>query len=486
MSNRCANSIYLLIMILMAGLALVLQHWGAPTFDIYSFNVGCENVPHLDADACKGDGAVYRVSMGLFLWFVFLTCGTLFGSRKFHIGWWGIKAVLFIVLIVGAFFIPNDVFGAGTSADGSQTSGSYGYAQFSRVVSALFLISQIVAFIDFAYHWNGSWVQKAYGGVDDDESDIVDKRWLAGILACCALLLILSVVGIALLYVFYGACSLSAMFITLTALAVVGFTVLQVTTADSDSSLLTSSVVAIYCVYLCWSAVNSNPATCNPGSTGSDDPGMIALGMLVAAFSLGWTCYSATASATTVTSGSAAASEEAANAAVADDMSRPLNGGRGVPSSNKLSREVEHKAGGEDDGVNSATSEAKEDALERAAAARDLAADKEGEEEDSAQPGDAGGAQPDSRLWYFHVVMAAGALYMAMLLTNWGTGSVQDESGVSPSPAGASGSGGKVIVHSSSTGLAQMWVKIVSQWLAIAIYVWTLIAPRCFPDRDFS
>ena len=82
--------------------------------------------------------------MGLFLWFVFLTCGTLFGSRKFHIGWWGIKAVLFIVLIVGAFFIPNDVFGAGTSADGSQTSGSYGYAQFSRVVSALFLISQIV------------------------------------------------------------------------------------------------------------------------------------------------------------------------------------------------------------------------------------------------------------------------------------------------------------------------------------------------------
>lgn len=469
MSKRCANSIYLLIMVLMAGVALVLQHWGAPTFDIYSFNVGCENVPHLDADACKGDGAVYRVSMGLFLWFIFLTLGTLFGNRSFHIGWWGLKILIFLVLIVGAFFIPNDVFGAGASTDGSQTSGSYGYAQFSRIVSALFLISQIVAFIDFAYHWNGSWVQKAYGGVDDEESDVVDKRWLVGILVCCASMLILSVVGIGLLYVFYGGCSISAMFITLTALSVVGFTVLQVTTEDSDSSLLTSSVVAIYCVYLCWSAVNSNPASCNPGSTGSDDPGMIALGMLVAAFSLGWTCYSATASATTVTSGVSAAVEEAANATEKDDLTQPIN----RPSSNRLSHSVEHKASvaadndsKKDDGVPDAEDPSVDD-----------------DEEDEPQPGNAGGVQPDGRLWYFHVVMAAGALYMAMLLTNWGTGSVRDEAGTSPS---SSGSGSTVVVHSSSTGYAQMWVKIASQWVAIAIYVWTLIAPRCFPDRDFS
>lgn len=456
-------------MVLMAGLALVLQHWGAPTFDIYSFNVGCENIPHLDASACKGDGAVYRVSMGLFLWFVFLTLGTLFGNRSFHIGWWGLKILIFLVLIVGAFFIPNDIFGAGASTDGLQTSGSYGYAQFSRIVSALFLISQIVAFIDFAYHWNSSWVDKAYGGADDEEADVVDKRWLAGILACCAFMLILSVVGIGLLYVFYGGCSLSAMFITLTALSVVGFTVLQVTTEDSDSSLLTSSVVAIYCVYLCWSAVNSNPASCNPGSTGTDDPGMIALGMLVAAFSLGWTCYSATASATTVTSGTSAAVEEAANAADTEDLKQPIN----RPTSNRLSRTVEHKSAVAADSV----SEENVDVPDTENP--DLDDDKE----DEPQPGDAGGVQPDGRLWYFHVVMAAGALYMAMLLTNWGTGSVQDETGTSPS---SSGSGSTVVVHSSSTGLAQMWVKIVSQWVAIVIYVWTLIAPRCFPDRDFS
>lgn len=454
MSNRCANSLYLLVMVFMAGLALALQHWGAPEFHIYSFDVGCKNVPHLDEAACKGDGAVYRISMGLFLWFVFLTLGTLFGSRKFHVGWWGLKTLLFLVLIVGAFFVPNDVFGAGESSDGKQVAGSYGYAQFSRIVSAFFLISQIVAFIDFAYHWNGTWVQNAYGGVDDEDSEVVDRRWLAGILACCAVMALITVIGIGALYVVYGACTLSAMFITLTAVAVIGFTVLQLTAADSDGSLLTSCVVAVYCVYLCWSAVNSNPETCNPGSKASSDPGQIALGMAVAAFSLGWTCYSATASATTVTTGPAAATKEAVAAADADSansMSQPLNASR--PKTNKL-----RSASKDDDPL-----------LEHKSGSGDLE-DPEAAEDDgeSADVGPAGGAQPDSRIWFFHVIMGAGALYMAMLLTNWGTGT-------DPSAG-----------HSPSTGEAQMWVKIVSQWLAIGLYVWTIIAPRCCPDRDFS
>merc|ERR1711865_575706 len=58
-----------------------------------------------------------------------------------------------------------------------------------------------------------------------------------------------------------------------------------------------SGINALYSVYLCWSAVNSNPnPKCNPtiGSTTGDDPEMIALSMAVAAFSLGWTCYNAT------------------------------------------------------------------------------------------------------------------------------------------------------------------------------------------------
>ena len=105
---------------------------------------------------------------------------------------------------------------------------------------------------------------------------------------------------------------------------------------------------------------------------------------------------------------------------------------------------------------------------------------------DDARPGSAGGAQPDSRLWFFHIVMAAGALYMAMLLTNWGTGSLPSVvNGTGTGSLAPSGSGTAVYV-SNSTGKAQMWVKIASQWVAIALYSWTVVAPRCFPDRDFN
>tara|TARA_B100000795_G_C22771028_1_gene427872 strand:- start:31 stop:1392 length:1362 start_codon:yes stop_codon:yes gene_type:complete len=452
-------------------LALMLQHFGAPSFDIYSFNVGCDQVPHVSQGACKGDSAVYRISFGLFLWFIFNTFGTLFGGKKFHTGWWILKILLFVVLIVGAFFVPNAVFGAGVGHDGLSVAGSYGYAQFSRIISAFFLVSQIVAFIDFAYHWNYSWKNNAYGGEDDEESEVTDSKWLVGLVAAFSFNLLLTVTGIILLYVFYGACSLSAFFITITAIAVVGFTCLQLTMPDSDSSLLTSSVVALYSVYLCWSAVNSNPnPKCNPtiGSTTGDDPEMIALSMAVAAFSLGWTCYSATSSATTVTAGPSVSATRSKNEAE-DELKQPLNG----PTSNKL-RSVS------------------EDDRSREHKNKDIEADNDqdimdDEEDRQDAPGTAGGQSPDSRIWFFHVVMAAGSLYLAMVLTDWGTGSVSggihNATTATPSSSGTS----QVSVYvSNSTGVAQMWVKIISEWFAIGLYTWSLIAPRIFPDREFN
>merc|ERR1712166_492286 len=206
---------------------------------------------------------------------------------------------------------------------------------------------------------------------------------------------------------------------------------------------------ALYSVYLCWSAVNSNPnPKCNPtiGSTTGDDPEMIALSMAVAAFSLGWTCYSATSNATTVTDG---------------------------PTSNKL-RSVS------------------EDDRSREHKNRDIEADNDqdimdDEEDRQDAPGTAGGQSPDSRIWFFHVVMAAGSLYLAMVLTDWGTGSVSggihNATTATPSSSGTS----QVSVYvSNSTGVAQMWVKIISEWFAIGLYTWSLIAPRIFPDREFN
>lgn len=67
---------------------------------------------------------------------------------------------------------------------------------------------------------------------------------------------------------------------------------------------------------------------------------------------------------------------------------------------------------------------------------------------------------------FFHLMFALASLYVMMTLTNWYQ---PDSSGVN-----------LISNHSS------MWVKIVSSWICILLYMWTMIAPLILPDRDFS
>jgi len=65
----------------------------------------------------------------------------------------------------------------------------------------------------------------------------------------------------------------------------------------------------------------------------------------------------------------------------------------------------------------------------------------------------------------FHLVMCCASMYMLMLITNWGdrqTATQYETSGV------------------------VMWIKIVTEWTTIALYVWTLIAPRLCGSREFE
>lgn len=69
----------------------------------------------------------------------------------------------------------------------------------------------------------------------------------------------------------------------------------------------------------------------------------------------------------------------------------------------------------------------------------------------------------------FHLVFALGAFYIAMLMSDWRT--VYNPG------------------HDTATvdsGLAAMWVKIVSSWIGIGLYIWTLIAPVVLPDREWG
>ena len=36
-----------------------------------------------------------------------------------------------------------------------------------------------------------------------------------------------------------------------------------------------------------------------------------------------------------------------------------------------------------------------------------------------------------------------------------------------------------------NVGWTSVWVKVVTQWVTVALYVWTLVAPLVLPDREF-
>ena len=321
-----ANVAYLCLFCLMALLAFVMQHWGAPNVDLYSYNIGCTDIPGIDVSACKGEQAAYRICIGTTIWFTILAIGSRF-SDTVHDGLWLVKCVGLVALVVGLFFVPM--------------LGQYGYIQCARIISTLFLVAQIVSFIDLAYTWN---------------NNLVNRRLFNVVLGLCALLALTIAVMLVIFFVHYANCERQTVFIALTLIVIVLFTALQLNTSDTENSLLTSCIVALYCTYLCWSAVSAD--TCNDDD--SSDAQLV-VGAMVTIVSLAWTCYTT-----------------------------------GKSQSNSL----------------------------------------------------------------FHVVFAIGTVYVSMLLTNWGT-------------------------IAGMRSEVRMWVTIASQWTVCLVYVWTILAPKWLPDRDF-
>jgi len=67
---------------------------------------------------------------------------------------------------------------------------------------------------------------------------------------------------------------------------------------------------------------------------------------------------------------------------------------------------------------------------------------------------------------WFHLIFALASMYIAMLMTGWGVGAEEKDL--------------------LDVGWFSVWVKLVSQWLTTALYLWTLVAPALFPDRIFA
>eukprot|EP00478_Filoreta_tenera_P002147 GABV01002199.1.p1 GENE.GABV01002199.1~~GABV01002199.1.p1 ORF type:complete len:186 (-),score=61.71 GABV01002199.1:21-578(-) len=132
-------------------------------------------------------------------------------------------------------------------------------------------------------------------------------------------------------------------------------------------------------------------------------------------------------------------------------------------SASSLSGGMHKVTGGDDDEETEKINRAEEEAEKM-----DEAADEEKPEaaelKDAHREEEAAEAErlANKGIFHFHLVMALASCYFAMLLTNWGSGK-----------------------NIGETGSTSYWVKICSQWLVFALYLWTILAPRFCTSREF-
>jgi hypothetical protein len=323
---------------------------------------------------------------------------------------WPAKFALFFFGLLISMFIPSYPLFSGF------------FLWVARLGAAAFIVLQQVILIDVAYNWNDDWVERANEG--DRLSFGTGSGWLQAIVGVCVAFYSAAIIGIGILYDQYDDCPSNTWVITLTLLAIVAMSALQL--SGSDGSLLTSSVMSLYVVYLCFSIVSKNPrGECNP-RLGEDDVWGITIGLLLTIVSLVWTGWSWSAEARlsveSVQSAKAVAPTSSSSGGENLNLDVPFLDADDQPTSGLVT----------DSGAESASL---------------------------------------GHVWKLNVVLALISCYVAMILTGWGTLNGLDENHNAANP---------------TVGRVNMAILGVAQWLAIGLYSWTLIAPRVFPDRDFS
>ncbi|KAA0058700.1 hypothetical protein IC582_002394 [Cucumis melo] len=333
--------------------------------------------------------AVLRVSLGNFLFFTILSV-MMVGVKtqrdprdNIHHGGWMVKVICWFLLVVLMFFIPNEIITF--------------YESISKFGSGLFLLVQVVLLLDFVHRWNDTWV-----GYDE-------QFWYIALFVVSLFCYVTTFVSSGLLFHWFTPaghdCGLNTFFIVMTLIFAFVFTVVALHPAIGGS-VLPASVISLYCMYLCYSGLASEPRDyeCNGLHKHSKavSTGTLALGLLTTVLSV---VYSAVRAGSSTTLLSPPSSPRAG---------KPL-----LP----LEKSDEH------------------------------------EEKEKSKP-------VTYSYSFFHIIFSLASMYSAMLLTGWTT---------------SIGGSGKLV----DVGWASVWVRIVTGWATAALFIWSLIAPVLFPDRDF-
>jgi serine incorporator 1/3 len=407
-------------------------------------------------NACWGAQGAYRISGGLFAFYLVMAAVVVV-YRPAHLGAWFIKLLLFLGLVACTIPIPAWFWD--------------GYSVFARYASIIFLFLQIVVLIDFAYAFHEYLMKKA----DEKDAQLERDGWEPGIFSNCwkvsyvlisFLLFGASIASIGVMYAYISNCSLTNFFLSET--LILGVVLILVSLLNAvGKGLLPPIVLFAYNTYLCYGAITNNPdLTCNSFAAGNaQNTAAIISGIVIAVISVTYAAYSTTASL----SYSAVMNEHESEKAIQQqkqqsaEVAEVLATGDAQAAVAKRKSTVNPVADVEVGGAKDWPSGASKHAISYGA---NSSRNKDGSDEEH----DDDPIPDNQRPYIFHLVMASAGIYLAMVTTNWGTAS-----------SAAAAATGNLELSTES-----MWVRIASQWVIYIIYIWSLLAPICFPNRDFS
>jgi hypothetical protein len=181
--------------------------------------------------------------MHIIIFFVALFRTTI--SAIIHDGLWGLKYLLVFGIFFGSLFIDNEFF--------------KGYMSLARYVSIPFLIIQAMLMLIVAYTVNDTLV----GNFQEENADGIGCSGAIMIFMTGAITLG-NIVFTVYQYIWFSECSTNNVIMTITLFSAIASYAIIIFRTREDASILTSSIVVSYLLYLQWSALASRPnAKCN-------------------------------------------------------------------------------------------------------------------------------------------------------------------------------------------------------------------------------
>lgn len=229
--------------------------------------------------------AVLRVSLGNCLFFAVLAL-IMIGIKdqndqrdSWQHGGWILKIVIWALLIILMFFVPNVIITI--------------YGTISKFGAGLFLLVQVIMLLDATHSWNDAWVAK-------DE-----QKWYIALLVVSVTCYIAAFVISGLLFIWFNPsghdCGLNVFFLVMTMILAFSFGVIALH-PQVNGSLLPASVIAVYCAYVCYTGLSSEPRdyVCNGlhNKSKAVSAGTLVLGMLTTVLSVLYSALRAGSSTT--------------------------------------------------------------------------------------------------------------------------------------------------------------------------------------------